>query len=177
MRRESRLAFVGMTGLLGILSGCGPLMPSQGKISNTPEEEAYLISKSEPGPECKVVGGFFGYETSCGSGWGSVPDDVQFSCIRREISKAHGNRGVIDAVIGAGWYKGRVFSCPSKPSSTTSDNRNDGAKACVPGATQACTGPGGCKGGQVCADNGAKFLACDCGPAPAPSSNASSQTR
>lgn len=39
--------------------------------------------------------------------------------------------------------------------------------ACVPGATQACVGPAGCKGGQVCSADGAHYEACDCGPAPA----------
>jgi hypothetical protein len=34
--------------------------------------------------------------------------------------------------------------------------------ACVPGATQACVGPGGCSGGQACAANGTRFEACDC---------------
>ncbi len=44
-------------------------------------------------------------------------------------------------------------------------------RACVPGATQACVGPGGCSGGQSCAADGARFEACDCGataPAAAP---------
>lgn len=43
------------------------------------------------------------------------------------------------------------------------------ARACVPGATQTCVGPGGCSGGQACASDGAMFGACDCGtPAPPP---------
>jgi hypothetical protein len=43
--------------------------------------------------------------------------------------------------------------------------------ACVPGATQACVGPAGCSGGQVCSADGARFEVCDCGatpPAPPP---------
>jgi hypothetical protein len=43
------------------------------------------------------------------------------------------------------------------------------ARACVPGATQPCTGPAGCQGGQACALDGTAFGACDCGPPPAPS--------
>lgn len=35
--------------------------------------------------------------------------------------------------------------------------------ACTPGATQACVGPAGCKGGQFCTDDGARFSPCDCG--------------
>jgi hypothetical protein len=36
-------------------------------------------------------------------------------------------------------------------------------KACVPGVTQPCTGPGGCGGGQACLPDGTGFGACDCG--------------
>lgn len=36
------------------------------------------------------------------------------------------------------------------------------APACVPGATQACVGPGGCSGGQACASDGARFEPCVC---------------
>ena len=37
--------------------------------------------------------------------------------------------------------------------------------SCVPGATQACVGPGGCSGGQACRADGAGFGSCDCGGA------------
>jgi hypothetical protein len=59
-----------------------------------------------------MVGGFFGYNTPCGSHFGAVADNVQFSCIRQEITKAGGNYATLDAVVGAGWYKGRIFKCP-----------------------------------------------------------------
>jgi hypothetical protein len=36
---------------------------------------------------------------------------------------------------------------------------------CVPGATQACLGPGACQGAQACRDDATGFLPCDCGPA------------
>jgi hypothetical protein len=45
-----------------------------------------------------------------------------------------------------------------------------GARApsgCFPGATQACLGPGACKGAQTCRDDGTSFGPCDCGGAPA----------
>lgn len=35
---------------------------------------------------------------------------------------------------------------------------------CVPGTTQECYGPGACKGGQSCLDDGSGFSDCDCGP-------------
>ena len=34
---------------------------------------------------------------------------------------------------------------------------------CVPGSTQECVGPGGCRGGQACLGDGSGFGACDCG--------------
>jgi hypothetical protein len=37
------------------------------------------------------------------------------------------------------------------------------ARACVPGATQACVGPAACSGGQSCLPDGSGFGACDCG--------------
>lgn len=41
------------------------------------------------------------------------------------------------------------------------------AVACTKGSTQACVGPGGCHGGQVCLADGSGYGACDCGPAQA----------
>ena len=34
---------------------------------------------------------------------------------------------------------------------------------CAPGSTQECVGPGACKGGQACKDDGSGYLPCDCG--------------
>lgn len=39
----------------------------------------------------------------------------------------------------------------------------DPPAACVPGATQACVGPAGCSGGQVCITDGSGYGPCDCG--------------
>lgn len=38
-----------------------------------------------------------------------------------------------------------------------------GAAVCTPGTTQECVGPGACKGGQACKDDGTGYGACDCG--------------
>ncbi len=46
-------------------------------------------------------------------------------------------------------------------------------RACVPGATQACVGPGDCKGGQACKDDGSGWERCDCGPAAQPEAGVS----
>lgn len=37
--------------------------------------------------------------------------------------------------------------------------------ACTPGASQACVGPGGCKGGQACLPDGSALGPCDCAAA------------
>lgn len=44
------------------------------------------------------------------------------------------------------------------------ESASPGEKLCIPGSTQACVGPGGCRGGQSCNDEGSGFLPCDCGP-------------
>lgn len=36
-------------------------------------------------------------------------------------------------------------------------------RVCVPGATQACLGPGACSGAQACNETGSSFGPCDCG--------------
>jgi hypothetical protein len=77
----------------------------------TAQEKAYPFTKIEPGPECQMVGGYFGYDLPCGGGWTTVPDSVQFAYIRRQITNVGGNYGVIDGVAGS-WYKGRIFKCP-----------------------------------------------------------------
>jgi hypothetical protein len=41
-------------------------------------------------------------------------------------------------------------------------------RLCTPGASQACVGAAGCKGGQSCRPDGSGFGPCDCGPAPTP---------
>jgi hypothetical protein len=39
-------------------------------------------------------------------------------------------------------------------------------RVCVPGATQACLGPGACPGAQACREDASAFLPCDCGTGP-----------
>lgn len=52
-------------------------------------------------------------------------------------------------------------------------------RACVPGASQKCFGPGACEGGQACLPDGSGFGACECAaptalPAPAPTASSAS---
>lgn len=41
-------------------------------------------------------------------------------------------------------------------------------RACVPGSTQPCVGPGACRGGQACVADGSGFGTCVCAPPLAP---------
>jgi hypothetical protein len=55
--------------------------------------------------------------------------------------------------------------CPAPPAPPRS-------LSCTPGASVACVGAGGCRGGQVCLPEGGKFGPCDCGAAPPPAAPA-----
>ena len=48
-------------------------------------------------------------------------------------------------------------------SSGCGESKSSSSNVCVPGATQACTGPGSCKGGQQCDADGKVWGPCDCG--------------
>jgi hypothetical protein len=60
-----------------------------------------------------------------------------------------------------------LFDDTPQPSSSVARQRMrqqpGKAATCVPGASQSCTGPGGCSGGQSCAPDGVSYLPCDCG--------------
>lgn len=51
----------------------------------------------------------------------------------------------------------------AKPVASSAPAPVAAAPACFPGTTQACLGPGACKGAQTCSSDGAQFGACDCG--------------
>ncbi len=60
-----------------------------------------------------------------------------------------------------------------------SQKKDDGPaepqQRCVPGSTQACLGPGACKGGQACREDGRGFESCDCGGMSSGNANPNSQ--
>jgi hypothetical protein len=70
----------------------------------------------------------------------------------------------------------------SGPQTSPPASATDAKRACVPGATQTCVGPGACRGGQSCLSDGSGFSLCDCGgartggqsPGDAPASSPSS---
>jgi hypothetical protein len=45
----------------------------------------------------------------------------------------------------------------------TAGQAGSASGVCVPGATQACLGPGACQGAQACRDDGSGYGSCDCG--------------
>ncbi len=60
------------------------------------------------------------------------------------------------AALAAAWI---TLACGS-----SSDSEPNGVdRVCDPGATQECTGPAGCRGGQQCRDDGSGWSGCDCG--------------
>ena len=62
---------------------------------------------------------------------------------------------------------------PNAPATQGTSSPSGGAapappgRACFPGSTQACIGPGACRGGQQCLADGMAFGPCDCGGAAA----------
>ena len=47
-----------------------------------------------------------------------------------------------------------------------SNSKGAGATACIAGSTRECVGPGACRGGQMCRDDGSGWSGCDCGNLP-----------
>lgn len=53
---------------------------------------------------------------------------------------------------------------PSNPAAAgITQSQKPTERLCVPGETQACLGPGACRGAQACNPEGLGFLPCDCG--------------
>jgi hypothetical protein len=59
----------------------------------------------------------------------------------------------------------KVAPAPAEPRTDAHPAPADKGLHCVPGASQACVGPGGCQGGQVCLPDGGGLGPCDCGAA------------
>lgn len=70
--------------------------------------------------------------------------------------------------VAAGPGAGVAGSGPGRPTLPPVAPPPPAPRACVPGATQACIGPGKCEGGQSCLPDGSAFGPCDCGTLGAP---------
>jgi hypothetical protein len=76
------------------------------------------------------------------------------------------SHGVGTAAWAAGsTVTGTAYACTRKRALETASATTSPA-ACIKGSTQPCVGPGACKGGQSCLDDGSGFSACDCGTRP-----------
>lgn len=58
-----------------------------------------------------------------------------------------------------------VAKQPKQTGTSSAPDPAQPGRACTPGATQACVGPGACQGGQFCTPDGMAFSSCDCGKA------------
>jgi hypothetical protein len=79
--------------------------------------------------------------------------DVSVGTYQREIRSSE---AVIRCVRNKSSLGDALASSPAKPDTQAP------ARACVPGATQVCVGPGACSGGQACLKDGSGFGACNC---------------
>jgi hypothetical protein len=55
---------------------------------------------------------------------------------------------------------------PSAAASSSTAGPPEPVRVCVPGATQACLGPGACSGAQACLRDASGYGPCDCGNSP-----------
>jgi hypothetical protein len=97
-----------------------------------------------------------------------------------DVVSAHDHRRPVDIAVGnvqsQSWASDAVVRCTttpalfnfSAPPPPAPPPPPKPAPSCVPGATQACVGPGACTGGQACLPDGSGFGPCNCGAAAAP---------
>jgi hypothetical protein len=119
-------------------------------------------------------------EEVCGGAY-EVLETMGASIEPERVSSAPGPRSTGPRYQQAKWLGQMVISCseppvadPSladtagKPESSTQPAAPLGnGQLCVPGVTQACLGPGACRGAQACLVDGRGYGPCDCGSASA----------
>jgi hypothetical protein len=169
-RVEVRVSIVGLVIALG--AGCAA--PHAVTIERRPDGITHLTCKSSLQVclgEAEALCGHRSYAVTRAfdshelKGDSTYPLDVRTS------------EAFVCCVLGSGWgdqnhdpMAAPLCQAPPpavSPATPTAAPATPPSRACTPGASQACVGPAGCKGGQVCAPDGAAFGACDCGSAPA----------
>lgn len=80
---------------------------------------------------------------------------------RYRRSKWRGQMVVVCGKASAG--TGALVSSDPPPKLAAPPAALPPGKACIPGTTQACLGPGACRGAQACTASGESFGSCDCG--------------
>lgn len=115
---------------------CGDELVIVSRSANKPEQkDVQSTGVSATGPSQGVIGWRGEMEIVCGH------DQPPIRLVRPDSAVASNT--------GAG---------QAAPVSAESPKR-----VCVPGATQACLGPGACAGAQACNDAGSSYGPCDCG--------------
>jgi hypothetical protein len=169
-RVEVRASFAGLVALIALGAGCAT--PRAVTIERRPDGMTHLTCKTSLQVclnEAEALCGHRNYAVTRAfdshelKGDSTYPLDVRTS------------EAFVCCVLGSGWgdMNHDPMAAPLCPAPATAPPATPPAapatppsRACTPGASQACVGPAGCKGGQVCAPDGGAFGSCDCGPAP-----------
>lgn len=170
--------------ILGALLACGGAAP-EAKLADG--AEGVKLGKADAPPGAIEIGPV---EATHGHGCGMYGEEGNFegayALLRNEGARVDADYVQImtatepysDGKCGHNEYKltGVAYKVPTAIEPTQpSGAANRDQRSCVPGSTQACLGPGACKGAQACRDDGLSFEKCDCGGASTSGSGASSQ--
>src|SRR5262245_17486916 len=128
------------------------------------DDGSYLVVCKEPLTRCQTA-----IEEVCHDGYEIVRahEDRAYAG-PREYSEPAITSEVVGRCRSAAPLFGGVDRAPQQPAAAAA-NESGGPgpaaapRSCFPGATQACFGPGACRGGQQCLADGAAFGPCDCG--------------
>jgi hypothetical protein len=164
-RVEARASFVGLVALIALGAGCAT--PHAVTIERRPDGITHLTCKTSLQVclnEAEALCGHRNYAVTRASDSHELKGDSVYPTEFRT------SEAFVCCVLGSGWgdQNHDPLAAPLCFAPPTALPAAPPSRACAPGASQACVGPAGCKGGQVCAPDGAAFGVCDCGPAPAP---------
>lgn len=189
MQRSSLVAILCLS---VVASACKTQALSQGGTTVHTSQSAPVDSGWDP-HSCKSLGYLVGRGGgSFGGGWISNEKLIEYAMndLRNQAAEkganfvqhdsptlgqsgSDGNSTTSTATVSGTAYLcemqtagGEAPVTPAPAAASTKASANP-APRCVPGATQACVGAGGCSGGQACLKDGSGFGPCDCGPAPA----------
>jgi len=126
--------------------------------SSEPKKEqdgSYRIDCKEPLVRCLMA-----IEKVCGQGYELVHAQED----RRFYGPDAYNQAIVTSEAIARCRKGDQIKVEVAASPPVAAPQKPVGLQCVPGATQACVGPGACRGGQPCLPDGTAFGPCDCGP-------------
>lgn len=86
----------------------------------------------------------------------------------KRITSEPGPRSVGPRYQHERWYGTLLIECgagSSGPQVPQASPPSAPERLCIPGSTQACLGPGACRGAQACTPEGSGYSVCDCGQA------------